>query len=71
MQTLDTSIDNLISLEEASRISGLSKVHLRHLVATGNLWGKKIGRNWITSKGAVVDYLKKQKRPGRPPKKSL
>jgi len=71
MQNFDTSINNLISLEEASRISGLSSVHLRHLVSTGKLWGKKIGRNWVTSKNAIVDYLNQQNSPGRPPKKPL
>ena len=68
MQNLDTSINNLISLEEASRISCLSTVHLRYLVSTGKIWGKKIGRNWVTSKDAIADYLEQHKHPGRPPK---
>jgi hypothetical protein len=63
--------DNLISLQEASKLSNLSQVHLRHLVSTGKLWGKKIGRNWVTSKQAINNYLEEQKRPGRPPKKGL
>ena len=64
-------LENLISLTEASELSGLSSVHLRHLVSTEKLWGKKIGRNWVTSKDAIVNYLKQQKRPGRPSKKTL
>lgn len=64
-------INNLISLNEASTISGLSIVHLRHLVSEGKLWGKKIGRNWVTSKEAIEKYIKEEKKPGRPPKKSL
>ena len=67
----EKNLNNLISLKEASRISGLSSVHLRHLVATGKLWGKKIGRNWVTSKDDMADYLNQQKSPGRPPKKPL
>ncbi len=34
---------DLIPLSEASRISGLSAGHLRLLVSTGQLWGKKWG----------------------------
>lgn len=61
-------VDDIISLEEASIISHLSQVHLRHLVSSGKLWGKKIGRNWVTSREAIENYIKKEKRPGRPPK---
>lgn len=61
-------IEDLISLAQASKISGLSSVHLRYLVATGNLWGKKIGRNWLTSENALDGYLSRSKRPGRPKK---
>ena len=65
------SLDDLISLDDASKLSGLSSVHLRHLVSTEKLWGKKIGRNWVTSKVAILDYLKQNHRPGRPPKQTL
>jgi hypothetical protein len=67
----EKNLNNLISLEEASRISGLSSVHLRHLVATGKLWGKKFARNWVTNKDEVLNYLKQNYHPGRPPKKHL
>ena len=64
-------LENLISLTEASELSGLSSVHLRHLVSTEKLWGKKIGRNWVTSKDAINGYIKQKKPPGRPSKKIL
>ena len=71
MNTKDIDISDLISLREASDMSGLSVVHLRHLVSTEKLWGKKIGRNWVTSKDAINGYIKQKKPPGRPSKKIL
>jgi hypothetical protein len=65
-----SKLDDLISLQEAAKIGGLSADHLRRLVEHGDLWGKKIGRNWITSKQAILNYLAKDRRPGRKPKNS-
>lgn len=58
----------LISLAEAAELSGLSAGHLRLLVSRGIVWGRKIGRNWITSEEAVRTYLLKDRRPGPRPK---
>lgn len=58
----------LISLAEASELSGLSSGHLRLLVRQGKLWGAKIGRNWVTSEDVVRDYLAQERRPGPKPK---
>ena len=63
--------ENLISLEEASKLSGLSCVHLRHLVSKKKIWGKKIARNWVTTKDEMLNYLKQNNHPGRPPKSPL
>jgi len=57
---------DLISLHEASIISLLSQDHLRRLAEQGKLDAKKIGRNWVTTKKAVDDYIKKRKFRGRP-----
>jgi hypothetical protein len=64
-----TSIDlvDLISLTVASQLSGLSTSHLRLLVSKGELWGTKIGRNWLTSKQAVLQYIGIGHKPGRKP----
>lgn len=61
---------NLISLEEASLICGLSSAHLRRLMEKGLINGKKIGRDWITTKEFVMDYIKQKRRPGRISKKT-
>jgi len=58
----------LISLAEASQISGLSPAHLRLLVKQGKLWGIKIGRDWVTTTIALQNYLDSDRRPGPKPK---
>ena len=57
-------IDELISLKDAADLSGLSPSHLRLLVSHGELWGKKIGRNWVTTTLKVQEYLAHNHRPG-------
>jgi len=63
----DTGQD-LISLQEAAKLSGLSQAHIRLLVRNGEVWGKKIGRNWVTTEQAVREYQARALRPGRKPK---
>lgn len=65
MPLKSNSLDGLISLNEASRISGLSSDHLRRLMENGLITGKKVGRDWITTKLFVMEYLKKEHRRGR------
>ena len=61
---------DLINLEEASIILGLSSDHLRRLMEKGSIKGKKIGRDWITTKDFVMEYIQQKHRPGRKPKKT-
>jgi hypothetical protein len=63
-------LNDLIALQEAAQIGRLSADHLRRLVERGDLWGKKIGRNWVTSRQAILNYIAKDRQPGRKPKKS-
>ena len=62
-----TGLDELISLNVASKLSGLSPDHLRRLAGRGDLRAKKIGRDWLTTMRAVGEYLARDRRPG--PKK--
>lgn len=62
-------LDDLITLPEAAKISGLSHSHLRLLVRSGELWGKRFGRNWVTTEQAVQEYLARDRRTGPKPKK--
>jgi hypothetical protein len=47
----------LITLQEASKLSGLSPSDLRLLVNNGELWAKYLGTNWFTTEQAIRDYL--------------
>jgi excisionase family DNA binding protein len=64
-------LDELISLVEAADLCGLSSDHLRRLAREGELWGKKIGRNWVTTAQAVREYLARNRKPGPKPKDQL
>ena len=59
---------NLLSLEDATKICHLSQDHLRRLAEQGKLKAQKIGRNWVTTREAVEEYLKNRKSSGRPRK---
>jgi len=61
-------LNDLISLQDAAKLSGLSQTHLRLLVRNGEIWGTKIGRNWVTTEQAVREYQARAQRPGRKPK---
>lgn len=58
------NLDELISLRQAAKKSGLSHDHLRRLAGQGKIWAKKIGRNWVTTEEAVKQYLTQGLRPG-------
>ena len=63
------SLDDLITLGQAAHLSGFTERHVRHLAVTGEIWAKKLGRNWFTTTRAIQDYLALGKKPGPKPKK--
>ena len=63
------SLDELITLREAAGLSGLSTSHLALLVRRGDIWGVKLGHNWLTTAQAVKKYLARDRRPGPKPQK--
>ena len=58
------SWDDLISLKEAAEFSGLSISYLRRLVSQGDIWGAKLGRNWVTTTRSVQEFLATERRRG-------
>ncbi len=60
-------LDELISLSEAAKLSGLSHSHLRLLARNGEIWVKWLGRGWFTTEKAVQEYLARDRRPGPKP----
>lgn len=63
-QDYQPDLEDLISLSEAAQQTGLSASHLRLLVRRGEIWGKKVGRNWLTTEQAVQEYLAHDRRTG-------
>lgn len=64
----DDAAKKLVSLAEAAEISGLSQGHLRLLAKQEKIWAVKIGRNWVTTREAIQEYLATNPRPGPKPK---
>lgn len=64
------SPDDLIPLSKAAEVSGLTHAHLRLLVRTGEMRGKKLGRDWFTTLQAVREFLARDRRRGPKPKTS-
>ena len=62
------NITDLSSLQKAAEQSGLTSGHLRLLIRQGDLWGTKIGRNWVTTIQAVREYQARANPRGRPKK---
>jgi hypothetical protein len=63
------TLADLIRLSDAAELSGFSQAHLRYLISKGDLWGRKVGRDWFTTAQAVREYLARDRRPGPKPKK--
>jgi len=53
----DPRWSELITLQEAAKLSGLSPSHLRLLANNGEFWAKYLGLNWFTTEQAIRDYL--------------
>ena len=62
--------EELISLSEAAAKSGLSIKHLGLLARTGKLRAQKIGRNWVTSRRAVEEYVRDSFKRSKDPYKN-
>lgn len=59
LEALKTSgHEEYVSLSEATRYCGYSQEYLSLLARKGRLEAVKFGRNWMTTKRAVKDYLK-------------
>lgn len=57
-----------IPLSEAAEITGYTIDHLRRLIQRDKMRGQRIGRNYVTTRSAVKDYLACSPKPGRKPK---
>lgn len=64
---LEDLTSKLISVTEASEISGLTPGYIRRLLRNKTIAGKKIGRDWFTTEEALRKYLEQERRPGPKP----
>jgi hypothetical protein len=55
----------LVPLSEAAKLSGYSMGHLRYLISKGLMQGRKLGRNYVTTREAIEAYRRSNPRPGR------
>lgn len=65
--SLEDLTSKLISVVEASEISGLTPGYIRRLLRSKIMAGKKIGRDWFTTDEAIRKYLEQERRPGPKP----
>ena len=56
---------NYISLHEAAKLTNYSQDYISLLCRQKKLKGTKIGRNWVTTKEWVEDYINKTKGSGQ------
>ena len=67
MSDLDRLTSELISVTEASEISGFTPAYIRRLIRQNRIEGVRIGRNWLTTRRAIQEYLSTERRPGPKP----
>ena len=56
-----TNLKKVISLSQASKLSGYHSDYLSALIRKGELKGQKVGGNWFTTQEEVKQYIFKQK----------
>jgi excisionase family DNA binding protein len=56
--------DALISLSEAAALYGFDQDYLRQLVHRQRLRAKKVGRDWLTTRQDMEDYIASRKKTG-------
>ncbi len=63
LKSLDTNRE-YITTPEASKRSGLSKVHLARLLRNGVLEGVQLGREWLVYTDSLEKYMATPHKPG-------
>jgi excisionase family DNA binding protein len=57
-----------ISVKQAADYTGYTTAHIRLLLRTNQIKGRKFGRDWFTTYEALDEYLATNPRPGPEPK---
>ena len=57
--------EEYITVAQASRLSGLSRRQIQWLLKNLVIEGIKPGHDWLLRPSTVMEYLKRDRRPGR------
>ena len=57
--------EEYITVAQASRMSGLSRRQIQWLLKQSIIHGVKPGHDWLLRPSAVMEYLKRERKPGR------
>lgn len=49
-------LDAEIDTREAAKLLGRTDSRIRQLLRSGDLGGRRVGRFWVTTRGAIIDY---------------
>jgi len=60
------SIEEILDLNEAASIAGVTPARLRQLIEAGQLRGKKIGNSWAIMAADLDSLIGRSRGPGRP-----
>jgi excisionase family DNA binding protein len=61
-------VEEWITTKEAAKALGVTPQHMAYLLRKGIVKGQKIGRDWLTTRVAVRNYLEHRPKPGPQPK---
>ena len=61
-------LEEIMGIKDAADYSGLSQRHVRLLLETGKIKGRKLGHDWVTLPEYVDAYLQSHHKRGRKPK---
>jgi len=53
------------SVNAASKASGISASHIRRLLVSGTVKGRKLGRDWIVDSESLMEFASNRPKRGR------
>ena len=59
-------LDDLITIQEATKHYKLSGSYLRRLISQNRIRGRKLGTTWILDPASIEAFLKTERKRGRP-----
>jgi hypothetical protein len=59
-------LDELLGLEDVSRLAGISSARLRQLIVEGRLAATKVSGSWIVKGSDLLPFMDQDRRAGRP-----